>query len=174
MKDTLLFDVFSVPVYLDDLLWLTGTLLLFVFIFWGFNRLFLPFLNKREEISLAKQKKGRLLLFLLLTSLFAEIFLSVLDIRILIFEKLTLSLIVEALIILVVIYLVLWIATNLFIHRYFLNREKEPSVKTVREQDPESRAINTVKWLLFSVAIIVLLQYIGKSQTNEQCSSTTE
>lgn len=160
MAERHLFDMFGFPVFLDNLIWLIALLLFFFSVYFSFHRFFLPFLRKREDISANKEKKGRILLILLLILLFFFSFLTILEIETHFLDKISLTLIVEALILLVAVYLVLWLATNLFIHQYFVKREKKEIKVEQREPDPERSAINALRWLLFSIAFLILIQYI--------------
>lgn len=161
MADKELFGVFNVPVFLDDLFWLTGTLLLLGTVYFVFQRYFIPYFRKREDISRDKEIKGKVLVLALLFLIFFEVFLRVLDIRIILFDRLQLFIVVEVLMLIVLVYLVLWLATNLFIHQYFKKREEtQPATRTIRTRDTETTAINTLRWLLFTIAVLILMQYI--------------
>jgi small-conductance mechanosensitive channel len=161
-----LFDVFNIPVYWDDLIWLLGIFVFLLSLFIAFQRFFIPFLRKREDISRITERKGIFLLVILLVLIYLEAALSILDIEGQLFGKIGFSLIVEAMILLVSVYLILWLATNLFIHQYFIRREKAQSSKVEPvKRDPESSAIKALKWLLFSIAVLILLQYIDWDYT---------
>jgi small-conductance mechanosensitive channel len=174
MADRFLFDILGVSVYLDEFLSIIGLTALIVGSYLAFNKYFLPYLRKREDISRSKERKGQILLLSLLFLLFVESIVLVLDIEILLFNKIAFSLIVEALILLVSVYLVLWLATNLFIHQYFIRREKKTSERIVQKKDTETIAINALRWLLFAIAVLILLQYIDWDYNFFRISSPKE
>jgi small-conductance mechanosensitive channel len=165
MTENELFSVLGIPVFPDDLLWLTGILLLMGILYFAFIRYFLPVLRKREDISPEKEQKGKLLVIALSLLIYLEVVIRVLDIRILLFDRLGLSLVVQVLIIIVLVYLVLWLTTNLFIHQYFKKREEVQPTRTLRARDTETSAINALRWLLFAIAVLFLLQYIDWDHT---------
>ena len=155
-----LFYLGDFPVIPLDLFWLGFSLVCLLIVYFAFNRFFIPFLDRKEHISTRTKHKGIFLLISLLILIYVEISFKVLSIQFQLFNRINLYLILEAMILLVLIYLILWIITNIFIHRYFQNREKEAPVPETPEQDPENSAVNSLRWLLFSVALLILFRYI--------------
>jgi small-conductance mechanosensitive channel len=166
MAERHLFNLLNTPVFLDDVLWIAAFIVAFVGLYFAFLRLFLPFLRKREDISPAKQRKGTFLVVILLILFFIEVIIKTLDINVVILDRLRVSLINEVLILMVIVYLILWLMTNLFIHRYFIKRDEDQQTRRIRpKKDTETIAINSLRWLLFSIAILVLLNYIDWDYT---------
>lgn len=165
MGNDVFFSIGDLPVYLMDFLILCGIFLLFAFLIFIFNKYFLKYIGKKEDISSAKLKKGSILFLILIILLFFDVSIVLLDIRYTLFNRIETKLIIEALILLVLVYLVLWVATNVFIHKYFKNREKPQVEVKVTERDTESIAIKTLRWLLFSIALLILLRYINWDYT---------
>ena len=164
MNNDPLFSLGNVPVHLDDLLWLSGILLLFAIILFLFNRILLTYLQKKFEINKDKIRKGSLLFTLLLLLIYLDITFWVLDIEIDLFNRIEFALLIEASIILVTTYLLLWIASNIILYRVSITRElKKPGESSVLI--PSQKAIRVLKWLLFSVALSILLQYIDWDHT---------
>jgi len=165
MED-ILFSIGPLPVTTRDLISIIGIMLVFVLVYLGISRLVLPVLMRKKEISQAKVVKGRYLLVIFLGLLLVEIGLSILEVEATLFRNISLTLLIESAILMVMIYVVLWIASNVYFHSFFTSREKniteeQKSIEAINER----AAINTLKWLLFAIAIMILQRYIDWDYT---------
>lgn len=158
--DQVLFSIGSVPFNLGNILAIIGIFLVFIAIYFFVDRYFLPFISKKENISKKKQRKVKTLLSLFLLFLFVDFFLRILDIKFILFNSISQSMLLEFLLIVLAIYIILWVTSNVLIHRFVAKSENKASEDFQLQAGFHSSAIKNLRWLLFCIVIIIVLRYI--------------
>jgi len=160
MNENVLFNIGDFPVFQNDFFWILGLFILFGLVYWLYVKYLLPFFNKLEIIEKKKKRRGKYLFLILLILLFLDISISILDLDVLLFSNVALHILIEALIIIIISYWVLWLTRNVFLNHYYRDRERKLDKSRIIESLNEKSLLKTLKWFLATVAILMLMRYI--------------
>ncbi len=139
-----------------------------LFLFAFYNKRAVDFFS-RNEIDDSKQAKLKRYIFYLIGSLllYGLIMIYGLNFHLFALKKIIvdISLILKAFIILQIARVADWIISNLFIHKYYTNRDKERNQSEELIKNPESGASKVVQLLVYLLAAMAIISNLGLDAT---------